>query len=126
MPRSIAGIAVVFYNYRRTFSLMSLNRTEQLIFDYVNGRSEERHYWKSKVQKIAAASPGAAEASLRVDSDLWRYFLERSEIAQEFKAAAKLYGTKRTSLRNLAEYLIRLWTEPRPKPPKQPFEPERP
>lgn len=105
---------------------MSLNRTEQLLFDYVNARSEERQFWKSKVQKIASEAPGAADASLRIDSELWRYFLERSEIVSEFKAAARLYGTRRTSLRNLAEYLIRLWTEPRPKPVKSAVDHERP
>jgi hypothetical protein len=96
---------------------MSLNRTEQLLHDYVNARSEERQYWKSKVQKIAEQATGLPEASVRLDAELWRYFLERSQIAPEFKAAAKLYGTQRTSLRNLAEYLLRSWTAPRRPPP---------
>ncbi|HEY1792527.1 MAG TPA: hypothetical protein VGG34_06385 [Opitutaceae bacterium] len=94
---------------------MSLNRSEQLLFDYVQGHSEEGHYWKSKVQKIASGSAGTAEAASLIEPDLWRYYLERSEVAAPFKAAAKAWGLKRTSMRNLAEHLIRLWTEPKPK-----------
>jgi hypothetical protein len=56
-------------------------------------------------------------AVARLDSELWRYFEERSAVVAVFSEAAKAYGTKRISMKNLAEYLIRLWTEPRPKKP---------
>ena len=85
---------------------MSLNRSEQLLFDYVQSHSEERHYWKSKVQKIAAGSGGSAEAASILEGELWRYYLERSEVATPFKAAAKAWGLKRTSMKSLAEQLI--------------------
>jgi len=34
-----------------------------------------------------------------------------------FVAAARAYGVKRTSMKNLAEYLVRLWTDPKPRKP---------
>lgn len=94
---------------------MSLNRSEQMLYDYVQGQRGERHYWENKVQSIASESLELPEAVSRLDSELWRYFLERSEIVPVFVAAARAYGLKRTSMKNLAEYLIRLWTEPRPR-----------
>jgi hypothetical protein len=97
---------------------MSLNRSEQMLFDYVQGQSEERQYWKNKVQAIVGRSADVPIAVASLDSELWRYYVERSEVVPVFVAAARAYGLKRTSLKNLAEYLIRLWTEPRPKKPK--------
>jgi len=96
---------------------MSLNRSEQMLYDYVQGQTEERQHWQNKVRVLVAQSPDIAGAVARIDSELWRYYLERSEVAPVFVAAARKYGLKRTSMKNLAEYLIRLWTEPRPKKP---------
>jgi hypothetical protein len=116
------GFAVVFYKPRKHVACMSLNRTEQLLHDYVQSHLDERHYWISKVQTIARESPEVSQAVARLDAELWRYYLERSEVAPVFMAAAKAYGLKRTSMKNLAEYLVRLWTEPRPKKPNQEHE----
>jgi len=69
-----------------------------------------------KVQNIARERPDPAEAAGRLDGELWRYFLERSEVAEPFKGFVHSFGRQRTSMRNLAEYFIRLWTAPRPKP----------
>jgi hypothetical protein len=54
-------------------------------------------------------------AAARLEAELWRYYEERSAVAAPFKEAARMEGLQRTSMRNLAELLIRLWTEPRPK-----------
>jgi hypothetical protein len=97
---------------------MSLNKSEQMLYDYVQGQSDERHYWQNKVHTIVAEAADIPVAVARLDVELWRYYLERSEVAPVFKAAASAYGLKRTSMKNLAEYLIRLWTEPRPKKPR--------
>lgn len=94
---------------------MSLNRSEQMLYDYVQGLAEERQYWFNKVRGIVADSVDPHAAVARIDSELWRYYLERSEVAPVFIASARTYGLKRTSMKNLAEYLLRLWTEPRPK-----------
>lgn len=93
---------------------MSLNRNEQILFDYVQGKREERQYWQDKVRAIAGESLEIPDAVSRLDTELWRYYLERSEVAPVFMAAVKAYGNRRTSMKNLAEYLVRLWTQPRP------------
>jgi hypothetical protein len=94
---------------------MSLNRSEQMLYDYVQDQSEERHYWQNKVREIVSRTDGIPAAVARLDSELWRYYLERSEVAPVFVAAARAYGLERTSMKNLAEHLIRAWTEPRSK-----------
>ncbi len=94
---------------------MSLNRNEQMLYDYVLGQVDERHHWQDKVRGIVAQSAEIAAAVSRIDAELWRYYLERSEVTPVFVDAARAYGLKRTSMKNLAELLVRLWTEPRPK-----------
>jgi hypothetical protein len=96
---------------------MSLNRSEQMLFEYVQGQSEERQYWQNKVRAFVAESAEIPVAVARLDSELWRYYIERSDVVPVFVTAARAHGLKRTSMKNLAEYLIRLWTEPRPKKP---------
>lgn len=96
---------------------MSLNRSEQLLHDYVQQHREERQFWQNKVRVIVSGSADMPAAVARLDSEMWRYFEERSAVVAVFKEAARAYGTKRISMKNLAEYMIRLWTEPRPKKP---------
>lgn len=94
---------------------MSLNRSEQRIFDYVLSHPEERQYWISKVQSVCHSAHDDHAAVLQLEPALWHYLVERSAVATPFKEAARSEGLKRTSLKNLAELLIRLWVEPRPK-----------
>jgi hypothetical protein len=94
---------------------MSLNRSEQMLYDYVQGERDERQYWQNKVRAIASPSTDIPTAVARLDAELWRYYLERSEVSPVFVAAARDFGLRRTSMKNLAELLVRLWTEPRPK-----------
>jgi hypothetical protein len=96
---------------------MSLNRSEQLLFDYVQRHRDERQYWFAKVQSIVAGSPELPLAVARLDSELWRYHEERSAVVPDFAAASRALGGKRISMKNLAEHLVRLWTEPKPKKP---------
>ena len=105
---------------------MSLNRSEQILYDYLQGHREERQHWQHKVRVIVEQSTEAPAAVSRIDSELWRYYEERSAVAPVFVAAARAYGLKRTSLKNLAEYLVRLWTEPKPKKPSRPEPPAGP
>jgi hypothetical protein len=93
---------------------MSLNRSEQRVFDYLDRHPEERQFWIGKVQTVCRSLDDHS-AAVRIESDLWRYYEERSAVASPFKEAASHEGLRRTSMRNLAELLIRLWTEPRPK-----------
>lgn len=92
---------------------MSLNRCEQQLFDYVQRNPEERHYWEQKVRGVAASSVDAHGASMFLDGELWRYLEERARVVAEFRDHG-LPGAKRVSLRNLAEYLLRVWVAPRP------------
>jgi hypothetical protein len=115
-----AGFTVVFYNAWRTLPGMSLNRSEQLLYDYVHGHKDERQHLENKVQAIAASHADVPEAVARIDAELWRYYEERSSVAPVFVAAARAHGLKRTSMKNLAELLVRLWTEPKPKKPARP------
>lgn len=96
---------------------MSLNRSEQLIYDYIQSSPDERHHWTAKVRGLAKEAADTPSAVARIDSELWRYYLERSEVAPVIIAAARAFGTKRVSMKNLAEHLVRMWTEPRPKKP---------
>ena len=94
---------------------MSLNASEQLVFDYVQRHPDERHYWVQKVQKTCAQAMDHYEAARLLDADLWRYFEERSGVASPFKDLANRQGLRKTSMRNLAEYLVRLWAIPKAK-----------
>lgn len=101
---------------------MSLNRSEQRIYDYLQSHKEERHYWTSKVQSLCRQEPDEHAAAAQLAGDLWRYYEERSAVAEPFKSAVRHEGHQKTSMRNLAELLIRLWTEPRPKKKKEAVE----
>jgi hypothetical protein len=94
---------------------MSLNRCEQRVFDYLQRHPDERHYWEGKFQRLAKASLDERVALEQVEGELWRYYVERSSVASPFKEAAAAEGLARTSMKNLAELLLRLWTEPRPR-----------
>ncbi len=94
---------------------MSLNRSEQMVFDYIQRHPEERQFWMHKVQTIARAESGEHAAAMTLEGDLWRYFEERSAVVSPFRETAQREGLHRTSMRNLAEYLMRLWLAPRPK-----------
>ena len=94
---------------------MSLNRCEQRIFDYLQSHLDERHYWQGKFQRAAKAADDERVAIEQLEPELWRYYTERSGVASPFKEAAVTEGLRRTSMKNLAELLMRLWTEPKPK-----------
>jgi hypothetical protein len=94
---------------------MSLNRNEQSLFDYIKRHPEERQYIQDKVRDISSGSLAPEAAVARIDAELWRYYEERSSVVPVFKETARLYGLQRTSMKNLAEYLVRIWTEPKPR-----------
>jgi len=98
---------------------VSLNRCEQLVYDYWQDSADERRFWQDKVRATAAEAGDDFEAARRLDSELWAYVVERSGVLPRFaEAAAQGHGQvalARTSMKNLAELVLRLWTEPRPK-----------
>ncbi|MSU24209.1 MAG: hypothetical protein EXS32_10355 [Opitutus sp.] len=93
---------------------MSLNRCEQRVFDYWQNHRDERQFWQEKVRGVAKTVPDEPAAVVRLEGELWRYYEERSAVAAPFREAAQLEGLRRTSMKNLAELLLRLWVEPRP------------
>jgi hypothetical protein len=103
----------------RSLAGVSLNRSEQMIFDYLQGNPDERHFWQDKVRSTAKSEPDEHEAARLLEADLWGYYVERSGVVSPFRDEAGREGLPRTSMRNLAELLLRLWTEPRPKPQRQ-------
>ncbi len=94
---------------------MSLNRSEQRVFDYLQRHPDERHYWQGKFQQILRDTGDERLAVDFVEPHLWKYYLERSSVVKSFKEAAAIEGLARTSMKNLAELLMRLWFEPRAK-----------
>lgn len=103
---------------------MSLNRCEQRVFDYFQDHPEERQFWVSKVQSIWRRSGDDPAAVAQLEPELWLYYKERSAVAAPFTEAVRTEGLHRTSMKNLAELLLRLWVEPRPK--KAPATPPSP
>lgn len=80
-----------------------------MVLEYLQGHLEERHYWLEKVRRTSASSADEHEAAILLERELWHYFEERSTVAEPFKSTARREGLRRTSMRNLAEYLLRLW-----------------
>lgn len=93
---------------------MSLNRTEQRVFDYLQTHPEERHFWMEKVRAAGALLDPHVAATQLADA-LWSYYEERSGVVPAFREIAAREGMQRTSMRNLSEHLLRLWTTPRPR-----------
>jgi hypothetical protein len=94
---------------------MSLNRCEQTVFDYVKTHPEERHYLQDKVHSFVSQSSDIPSAVARIDYELRRYFEERSAVVSSFREASGTGPVSRTSMKNLAELWVRLWTEPKPR-----------
>ena len=91
------------------FRTMSLNRTEQMMFDYMQQHLDEKRHWQHKVNVISARAHDPQKAAVSLEEELWRYLEERSAVASPFREIAQREGLRRISLRNLAEYLLRLW-----------------
>jgi hypothetical protein len=96
---------------------MSLNRSEQALYDYIRGHAEERQYLQHKVRVISSESDDVGKAVARIDMELWRYYEERGAAEPSFREDLRVHGPKRISMKNLAEYLVRMWIEPRPRKP---------
>ena len=94
---------------------MSLNRSEQLVSDYIERHPEEKAYWVEKVRAASEADPDVHAAAARLADDLWHYYEERAAVAEPFRQVAQREGLRRTSMRNLAELWIRLWVNPKPR-----------
>jgi hypothetical protein len=92
---------------------VSLNRSEQQLFEYIEANRDERQFWEYKVRGFDAKLPDRSETARLIERELWRYFVERSAVVPKFKHAVESDGLRRVSMLNLAEHLMRLWVPPR-------------
>jgi len=102
----------------RKFRRMSLNRSEQTIFNYLQKQPDELRHWKSKVLAVAHLAAGPGEVARGLERELGEYVVERSQCVPLFRELNP-EGMRRVSLLNLAEHLLRLWGPPaKVKPPR--------
>ncbi len=102
---------------------MSLNHAEKLVYDYLHAQPDELRHWQGVVRREATRETDLHAAATWLDGALWRYYAERAEVAEPFRGVARREGLTRTSMRNLAELLIRLGIAPSAQPPKPAGEP---
>ena len=93
---------------------MSLNRYEQILYDYVTAHPDEHRYWRDRVLELDHRSGRRESIVLELNSELWGYFEERSRHLNAFNTAVDPHGG-RISMLNLAEYLLATWPPPKPK-----------
>ena len=95
---------------------MSLNRHEQAVFTYLQAHPEEFRHWENKVAARAARGELAAPVLAEELSD---YIRERGTHVEPFREWMEKGGVPRSSLLNLAEYLLRIWgpVAPKKRPP---------
>lgn len=102
---------------------MSLNRSEKLVYDYLQAQPDELRHWQGVVRREAAREVDLHAAATWLDGALRRYYAERAAVTEPFRGEARRDGAARVSMRNLAELLIRLWVEPSAQPRKPAGEP---
>ncbi len=100
---------------------MSLNRSEQITYDYLHANPDELRHWQDAVRAAARQRPDVHAAATTLEHDLWSYFLERAAVVEPFRSAVRHQGPTRTSMKNLAELLLRLWAPT----PLKPVTPDR-
>lgn len=96
---------------------MSLNRCEQTFFDYLSQRAEERQYWQEKVRRMFGPGELSHYTVMALERELWAGFMERSSVVPVLRQWVQAEGSSRTSMKNLAEHIVRLWAPPIVKKP---------
>lgn len=103
------GFAFVLPPIDISLAEMSLNRCEQYLYDFVLLHKEEGQFWRQKVQSAARLYVDPFEAAQVLEGDLWRYYSENNVPGTPFHRDNPVRDDRRTSMKNLAEYLLRLW-----------------
>ena len=98
---------------------MSLNRYERMLMDYLENHAEEKRLWEARVWEIDRRGGRRESKVLDLSSLLWEYFEERSRFESPFREVVIHEGSKKISMLNLSEYLLRMWTPVR-SPKKRP------
>ena len=102
---------------------MSLNRAEQLVFDYLQTQPDELRHWQGVVRRETAHEADWHAAATWLEGELWRYYTERATVTEPFRSTVRREGLRRTSMKNLAELMIRLWVAPSAQPVRPRGEP---
>jgi len=89
---------------------MALNQIEQRLFDYMQRNLDERLFWEQKVRALAAAHADDFAAGAAIDAEIRAYVIERVGVVKTLSDMPA-----GISMRNLAEYLLRVWAPSRPK-----------
>ena len=89
---------------------MSLNRYERMLKDYLENHLEEKRFWEARVWEIDRRVGRRESKVLDLNSLLWDYFEERSRFESPFREVVIHEGSKKISMLNLSEYLLRMWT----------------
>lgn len=95
-------------------AFMSLNRYEQMLFDYVENRAEEKLFWEARVADVWRREKNSEQGVLDLNAQLWEYFEERSRYESPFREVVQREGAAKISMLNLSEYLLRMWTASTP------------
>tara|TARA_B110000037_G_C17047051_1_gene476113 strand:- start:347 stop:646 length:300 start_codon:yes stop_codon:yes gene_type:complete len=90
---------------------MSLNRYEQILFDYLENRPDEKRFWKAQVIEVSRQNIRHQAMANDLSGRFWEYFEERSRYESPFREVAVREGLERISMLNLSEYLLRVWAD---------------
>jgi len=93
---------------------VSLNRCEESLLRYVCDQADEKRHWTERVLRCERAGASRESCIADLERELRAYAAERGRADA---ALGEAFGAGRVSLRNLAEYLLTMWTPPRPRPP---------
>jgi hypothetical protein len=96
---------------------MSLNRYEQLLFDYIERNNDEKRFWEGRVLEIARQGLRRESLVMDLNSQLWDYFEERARFEACFIDLKFHEGDRKISMISLSEYLLKMWL---PLPKKKP------
>jgi hypothetical protein len=88
---------------------VSLNRAEQILFDYVERHAEERHFWQGKVRDLMSTTEDSFSVSAQLALQLTAYWHERRGVGSLPAGVESGKDLALISFRNLAEHLMRLW-----------------
>ena len=91
---------------------MSLNRSAQIIYDYIRSHPDEDRHWREKAGRIATQGPDHHIAESTIVAALRDYCEERAGSLSQFRDLRQIGGFDRSTLRPLAELMVRLWGPP--------------
>ena len=87
---------------------MSLNRYEQLLYNYLESHDDEKRFWMAHVLEISRRGGRRENQVLDLNAQLWEYFEERSRFESPFREVVIHEGDRKISMINLSEHLLRI------------------